>query len=131
MKREETELEPSLGTVNFERRKYPRFSVALPVEYWEIDKSRSRPGQAINISEGGLLLQLSERLEIGQVVGLTLFITSGPDLDAIEALAQVEVTWQDTVAGKDDAHRVGVKFVDIRPEDMDKLKNLLNAQTNL
>jgi hypothetical protein len=87
MRKGEREPRPSLGVTKFERRKYPRFSFAFPVEYWQIDKSRSRPGQAINISEGGLLLQLSEPLEIGQVVGLTLFITFGPDLDATEALA--------------------------------------------
>jgi len=131
MKKGERELRPSLRGTNFERRKYPRFSFVLPVEYWQIDKSRSRPGQASNISEGGLLLRLSEPLEIGQVVGLTLFITSGPDLDAIEALAQVEVVWQDTLAGKDGAYRVGVKFVDISPEDLDKLRRLLNTLTDL
>jgi c-di-GMP-binding flagellar brake protein YcgR len=131
MKKEERELEPSLGVTNFERRRYPRFSVALPIEYWQIDKSRSRPGQTINTSEGGLLLRLSEPLEIDQVVGLTLFITSGRDLDIIEAVAQVEVVWQDTLAGEDGAYPVGVKFVDISPEDMDNLRSLLNALTNL
>ena len=120
-----------MGVINFERRRYPRFSVALPIEYWQIDKSRSRPGQTINISEGGLLLRLSEHLEIDQVVGLTLFIASGLDLDIIEAVAQVEIVWQDTRVGKDGAYRVGLKFVDISPEDMDKLKNLLNTLTNL
>ena len=125
MKKGEREPRPSGGVGNFERRKYPRFSAALPIEYWQIDKSKSRPGQTINISEGGLLLRLSEPLKIDQVVGLTLFITSGPELDVIEALAQVEVVWQDTHVGEDGAYRVGVKFVVISPEDMDKLKNLL------
>ena len=92
MKIEEGKMEPSSEFLNSERRRHRRFSVALPIEYWQMDKSRSRPGQTINISEGGLLLQLSEPLEIGQVLGLTLFITSGPDLDAIEAVAQVEVS---------------------------------------
>jgi len=125
MKREEREREPSLGMINFEKRKYPSSSVTLPVGYWQIDKSRSRPGQAIDISEGGLLLQPSEPLEIGRVLGLTLFITSGLDLDIIEAVTQVEVVWQDTHVGKDGAYRVRVKFVDIPPEDMDKLSPLL------
>lgn len=131
MKKEERELAPSLGVTNFEKRRYPRFSAALPIEYWQIDKSRSQPGQTINISEGGLLLRISEHLKIGQVVGLTLFIASGRDLDIIEAIAQVKIVWQDTRVGKDGGYRVGVKFVDISPEDMDKLKNLLNTPTNL
>ena len=115
---------------DLERRRHPRFSIHFPIEYWQIDKFRSRPGLAINISEGGLLLQLFERLEIGQVVGLTLFITSGLDLDAIEALAQVEVLWQGIDVGEDAAYPVGVKFVDISPEDMDKMRALLKALTN-
>jgi len=131
MNKEERGLEPSSGGTNFERRRYPRFSVALPVEYWLIDKFRSRPGQTIDVSEGGLLLQLSEPLEIGQVVGLTLFITPGPSLDAIEALAQVAVVWRDAYAGKDGAYQAGVKFVDISPADMDKWKNLINTLTKL
>jgi c-di-GMP-binding flagellar brake protein YcgR len=130
MKKEERKMEPSSESLNFERRRHRRFSVALPIEYWQMDKSRSRPGQTINISEGGLLLQLSEPLEIGQVLGLTLFITSGPDLDAIEAVAQVGVVWQDSYAGKDGAYRVGVNFVDFSPEDTVKLKNLLDALKN-
>ena len=129
MKKEETE--PRFGVVDFEKRRHPRFSIDLPIEYWQIDKSRSQPGQTINISEGGLLLRISEHLKIGQVVGLTLFIASGRDLDIIEAIAQVKIVWQDTRVGKDGGYRVGVKFVDISPEDMDKLKNLLNTPTNL
>jgi c-di-GMP-binding flagellar brake protein YcgR len=113
--------------IDVERRRHPRFSVTLPIEYWQIDKSKSRPGRTIDVSEGGLLLRLSEPIEIGQVLGLTLFITSGSVLDAIEALAQVEVVWKDTNAGKDGDYRVAVKLVYISPEDMDKFKNFLNT----
>ncbi len=125
MKKEKTE--PRFGVVNFERREHPRFSIALPIEYWQIDKSRSRPGQTIDVSEGGLLLHLSESTEIGQVFGLTLFVTFGPDLDSILALVQVEMVWKDTHVGKDGGYRVGAKFVDISPQDMDRLKNFLKT----
>ena len=113
--------------IDFERRRRPRFSVDLPIEYWQIDKSKSRPGRTIDINEGGLLLHLSEPMEIGQVLGLTLFIPSSPELDAIEALVQVQVVWKDTHVGKDGDYRVGVKFIDISPADMNKLKNFLNT----
>jgi hypothetical protein len=125
MKKEE--IEPRSGVVNFEKRRHPRFSINLPIEYWQIDKSKSRPGQAIDVSEGGLLLHLSEPMEIGQVFGLTLFMTFGPDLDSILALVQVEVVWKDTYGGKEGGYRVGVKFVDISPEDMHKLKSFLKT----
>jgi len=129
MKKEETG--PRSGAVNFERRGHPRFSIDLPIEYWQIDKSKSRPGQTIDISEGGLLLHLSEPLEIGQVLGLNLFIDIDPNLDAIEAIAQVEVVWKDINLGKEGDYRIGVKFVEISQEDMGKLKNLLNTPMNL
>ena len=126
-KEEESEMKPSSEFQNSERRRSPRLSVALQVEYWQMDKSKSRSGQTINIGEGGLLLRVFEPLEIGQLLGLTLFITSSPDLDAIEAVAQVEVIWQDTRAEKDGAYRVGVKFVHISPEDTAKLRTLLGT----
>ena len=125
MKNEETD--PLYGVVNFEKRGHSRFSIALPIEYWQIDKSKSHPGQTIDVSEGGLLLHLSGPAEIGQVFRLTLFMTLGPDLDSILALVQVEVVWKDTHVGKDGGYRVGVKFVDISPEDMDKLKTFLKT----
>ncbi len=113
--------------MDIERRRHPRYSIALPIEYWQIDKSRSGPGRTIDISEDGLLLHLSKPMEIGQVLGLTLFITSSRDLDAIEALVQVEVVWKDTLEEKENDYQVGVKFVNISPGDMDKLKNFLNT----
>jgi c-di-GMP-binding flagellar brake protein YcgR len=130
MEKEERETKPHFGFVNLEKRRHPRFSTDLPIEYWQINKSKSRPGRTIDISEGGLLLHLSEPIEIGQNLGLNLFIDSGPDLDSIEALVEVEVVWKDIYWGKDGDYRIGVRFVDISAEDMDKLKNLLNTMMN-
>jgi c-di-GMP-binding flagellar brake protein YcgR len=126
MEKEEREREPSWGVVDFERRKHPRFSVALPIEYWPMDKSRSRHGQTIDVSEDGALLHLSEMMEIGQVLRLKLFMISGPDIASIEALVQVGVVWQDIYLGKEGDYRVGVKFVEISPQNVDQLKKFLN-----
>ena len=93
MKKEETE--PRSGVVNFEKRRHLRFSIDLPIEYWQTNKPKSRPGQTIDVSEGDLLLHLTEPMEIGQVMGLNLFIDIGPDLNAVEAIAQVEEVWKD------------------------------------
>lgn len=125
MKKEETERRS--GVVNFEKRRHPRFSINLPIEYWQVDKSKSRSGQVIDVSEGGLLLHLSKPVEVGQVFRLTVFMTFGPDLDSIHALVRVEVVWKDTHAGKEGGYRVRVKFVDISPKDMHKLKSFLKT----
>ena len=131
MGKEEKELPPRFGTVNFERRKHPRFVVDLPVEYWKVDHSKSYPSRATNVCEGGLLLHLSEQLEIGQNLRLNLFVDAGSDLTCLEAL--VQVVWKDFRLGKDGDCRTGVKFVDISNQDLETLtrflKNLMNLES--
>jgi len=124
MKTEEKETKPRTGIVNFERREYPRFSVALPVEYYQINSSISHTGRALNASEGGLLIYFPEQMEIGKHLNLKLFFSLGSELNTIELLA--EVVWIDIHLGEGwGDYRSGVKFIDISPEDMRKLKNLL------
>jgi c-di-GMP-binding flagellar brake protein YcgR len=122
--KEEKENKPRYGTVNFERRKYPRFNIDLPIEYYRIDSPTGHTGKALNISERGLLIYFPEEMEIGQYIRLKLFLPSGFGLNTIEALA--EVVWLDIHLGKDwGDYRCGVNFVDVSPEDMTKLKNFI------
>jgi len=125
MKKEEMEKDPRFGTVNFERRKHPRFSLDLPVEYWERDNSRSHPSRTGNVSEGGILLYLPEEIGIGKALRLRLFIDTGLDFIPIDAL--VEVVWRDLAFGGEGEHRIGVKFIDISEKDMANLRNFLNS----
>jgi c-di-GMP-binding flagellar brake protein YcgR len=126
MKTEEKETKPRTGIVSFERRRYPRFNVDLPIEYYRIDSSTSYTGRALNISEGGLLIYFPEQMEIGQHLKLKLFFTLGSDLNTVEAL--IEVVWIDIHLSEDRGnYRSGVKFIDISPEDIAKLKNFLKG----
>ena len=129
MGKEERETQPHFGVVNFERRRHPRFAVDLPIEYWKIKDFKSCPSRATNVSEGGLLVHLSEQVEIGQDLRLNLFIDAGPDLKSIKAV--VEVVWKDIHLGKDGEYRTGVKFLDISAEDLDELKRFLDSLANL
>jgi len=72
MEAEEKKVKPRYGTVNFERRKYPRVGVDLPVEYSRTGLSVEQ-GRAINASEGGLLLHLPEQMGVGHHLRLKLF----------------------------------------------------------
>ncbi len=117
------------GTVNFERRIHPRFSLDLPVEYWEGDNSRSHPGRTGDVSEGGILLYLPQEIEMGKNLRLRLFIDSGVDFISIEAL--VEVVWKDLPFGGKGEYRIGVKFIDISEKDMTILKDFLNSLRDL
>ena len=125
MRKEEKETKTRYGTVNFEKRKHPRFSVDLPVEYSQSDLFVDH-GHAINASEGGLLLYLPEQMEIGNPLRLKLFFTMGSELNTIETV--VEVVWVDMHLRKDwGDYRTGVRFVEISTEDMGKLKNFLRS----
>jgi c-di-GMP-binding flagellar brake protein YcgR len=122
-------IKPNFGTVNFERRKHPRFSINLPVEYWKIDRSTSAFSRTGDISEGGLLLYIFEQIEVGQELNLKLFFNSDLGLESIEA--RVQVAWKDYWFEKESGHRVGLKFVEISGEDMKKLKLFLNNLMHL
>jgi len=124
METEEKETKPRTGVVSFEKRKYPRFSIDLPIEYYRINSSVSQTGRALNISEGGLLIYFPEQMEIGQHLRLKLFFSLGSELNTIEMLA--EVVWMDIHLGKDwGNYRSGVKFIDVSSEDIRKLENFL------
>lgn len=122
--KEERREESRFGLVNFERRAHPRFSVNLPIEYWHVDSSKSHLGCTANVSENGLLIYVPEQIEIGKNLRLKIFFSVGLGLSFIETL--VEVVWKDADLGKDGDYRTGTKYIDISPEDMDKLKSFLN-----
>ena len=126
MTKEEEEPKLRYGTVNFERRKYPRFSVDLPIEYYRIDSSIGHSGKALNISEGGLLIYFPEQMEIGQYIKVKFFFSLGSELNTIEVLA--EVVWTDIHLDKGGGdYRCGVNFIDVSPEDKIKLNTFLRS----
>jgi c-di-GMP-binding flagellar brake protein YcgR len=121
----EEETKPRYGALNFEKRRYPRFSVDLPVEYSRRDLV-VKQGRVINASEGGLLVYFPDQMEIGQHLRLKLFFTSGSELNMMEIMNQV--VWMDVHMGKDwGDYRTGVKFVDISLEDQCTLKTYLSS----
>jgi hypothetical protein len=127
MIREKNEITPHFGTVNFERRQRPRISTDLPAEYWHIEDSKNYSGRMLNVSEGGVLLYLPEKIEVGRNLKVRLFIGPILALEPIDAF--VQVTWNDFHFGESGHYRTGVKFVNISTEDMDKLRHFLNTMT--
>ena len=116
--------QPSHGTGDFEKRRHPRFSVDLPVEYYKFGSPVKHDGKAMNASQGGLLLYSSEPLPIGLYLRLKLSLPSGSKLRAIEAI--VKVAWTDIHLDEGWAdYRSGVKFFDTSSKDMSKLKKFL------
>lgn len=114
---------PRYGTVNFERRKHPRFNVDLPVEYRRTELSVQH-GHAFTGSEEGVVLYLPEQIEIGEHLALKLFLPYGSKLHTTEIL--VQVVWVDIHLEKEwGDYRTGVRFADISLDDLNKIKNFL------
>jgi c-di-GMP-binding flagellar brake protein YcgR len=126
MEKEDKDTKPRVGVVSFERRKYPRFNIDLPMEYYRIDSPIGNAVRAHNISEGGLLIYFPEQIEIGQHLRLKIFFTLKSDLHSVEVLG--EVVWVDIHLGEGwGDYKSGVKFIDATQEDMTKLKDFLKS----
>jgi len=124
MKTEEKEAKPRYGIANLERRRYRRFPIRLPIEYYRADSPINQSGQVLDASEGGLQILLPEQMEIGQKLNMKLFFSSGSTLNSVEVLA--EVVWINTqLAEGEKLYRSGVRFINISPEGMTKLKHFL------
>jgi c-di-GMP-binding flagellar brake protein YcgR len=124
MESREEGTKPRYGIVNIERRKYRRFPVSLPVEYYRADSPINQTGQTLDASEGGLQILFPEQMEIGQNLKMKLFFSSGSELNSIETLG--ELVWMNPQLGEGKKHyRSGVKFTNISPEDMTKLKDFI------
>ena len=114
------------NTLVSEKRKFPRSDIDLPVKY-----SRTnlffKHGRAANASEGGLLICLPEKMDIGHHLVLKLFFPLHTGLIIIEAV--VRVVWMDIHLRKDWTwdYRIGVRFEDISQANMTILKNFLTG----
>ena len=127
MKKGKEEDKRHIGILDLERRKYPRFKINLPLDYFRVDTPVNQTGRALNASEGGLEIYFPEKMAIGERLKLKIFFSSSDfELNAIEV--QAEVVWIDILSG-DDEYRSGVRFIDITPEDLTRLKDFLKSLT--
>ena len=128
MARNEWEMSPRFGFAKFEGRKHPRFFLTLPIEYYPADSNFRDLGHTVNTSEEGVMVYLSENLDVGQFLKLRIFFSSGPGIHKVEMLSQV--IWIDK-SEEEKEYRCGMKFVDIPSEDMKKLSSFLNKLSDL
>jgi hypothetical protein len=120
---EETQTEPR-SEFDRERRKYPRFNVYWPVRFNQIGSSVSHDGRVTNLSEGGMLIQSSEQMEIGQHLKSKVSFILGSEIDTIEVHA--EVVRRDICFGRARGdYQCGARFLDISRSDKNKLNDLL------
>lgn len=115
-----------MGVLASERRKYPRYSVELPLNYSRVDGKELYGGIVANASEGGILAYLPERMEIGAMLEIEILYVKGLELDTIKAVAKV--VWSDLVARESwGEHRYGLQFQYIDEKDFPRLIALLKG----
>ena len=125
MKNGEREPKFSHRTGNLEKRRHPRLGIDLPIEYTRRDLV-VKQDRATNASEGGLLADFSEPMEVGQYLRIKLFFPSCSVLNVIEMVTQV--VWMDVHSRKGRADcPTGLRYVDISIDDLRNLKNFLGS----
>ena len=113
-----------MGVLAIEKRKHPRFSVELPLDYSRVNGKETYGGMVANASEGGLLVYLPERIEIGSLLKIEIFYVGGLELNTIKAVGKV--VWADLAARESwGEHRYGLQFESIDEKDFDRLTTLL------
>lgn len=108
---------------SFQRRRYPRVNVTLPVEF----KSDGRIKRVIakTVGEGGLMLNLNETIPVETKLNLNLFLPNmSPSSTVLYNLkAKGRVVW--VQEGKDEIH-CGVSFLEIAEIDKEVLSSFIS-----
>ena len=108
-----------------EKRRHPRYSMNLPLEYGQADDAY-RGGLVANASETGLLVYSVQDLSVDQKLSLTVFFPNEYELDGFRVVARI--VWKDThyeTGWK--GYQYGLAFVQIFGEDRQKLLHLIGS----
>ena len=107
-----------------EKRKHPRISMELPLEYRVLDAPHLHGAMVVNASESGLLVHSVKDLSIGTKLNIVVLFPNGLEFSNFEVLA--EIVWKDTYWEENrEKYHFGLKFINIAEEDHRKLKQLL------
>jgi len=122
-KTRKTKAKSKKGIFIVERRKQPRFSMELPLDYC-IERKDRFGGVTANASKGGLLVYLPEAIVIGTLLKIEILFVKGLELNSIKAIAKV--VWSD-LAPKEiwGEYRYGLEFQSFPKGNLQKLKRLL------
>src|ERR1700733_7165690 len=97
------------------KRKYKRVNLALQAEIRSASKNYPCRGRTVTVGEGGCYIEVVETLEPATMVEVVLW------LNGEKVLAKAEVASSDRHIGN------GIKFVQMKREDSEKLKAFLKA----
>jgi hypothetical protein len=84
------------GVLAIEKRKNPRLFVELPLDYSRKGKKTDFGGIVKNASEGGILVYLPEKIDVGELLKLEIYFAKGLELNTVQGVAKI--VWADLAA---------------------------------
>ena len=107
-----------------ERRRFPRVRADFGLKYQIKDSDSAQiKAVSINIGEGGIMMKISEKLDVGTLLNLQL--TLPPPYGNIQASARaiyvIDNYWDDYPP-----YRCGVEFLDLKEKDRSQIKKFVN-----
>jgi hypothetical protein len=109
-----------------ERRKHPRVSVRLPLEYWESEDAR-HGGLVKNVSEMGLAIHSIQDYPVSSHLGVKVYFSSGSEFDGFQVRTRIawkaphcEPQWK--------GYLLVLEFTAISDADRNKLVSFLSSR---
>lgn len=121
---EKIQSQKKTGVLTVERRRHPRYSVEFPLDYSFVEGKETYGGIVANASEGGLLVYLPQRIELGTLLKIEILYVQGLEFNTIKAIAKI--VWSDLASKMSwGEYRYGLQFIHIEEQDYNRLINLL------
>lgn len=120
-------MEPQLrrGIVLFESTKYPREYIEIPLLYSIGDQNEDYPNQVEDLVEGGILIYVKDKLDMGERLDIEIFPPEYFGLQSIKAVTKIVWTpLQGLNEGEE--HEYGLKFIGMDTNNILRLNKLLN-----
>ncbi len=103
-----------------------RCAATLPVKYSKALKSEGEDYQTAlkkNIAEGGIKIEVREKIEVGSILALRIDLTTSEGKDIIFTTGQV--IWSQK---KDEKYEVGISFLNIDNIDLQKISKFCRVK---
>jgi len=103
-----------------EKRRHIRHLLGLPIKYYLPNMEVGRLGFTLNISQEGLAVELPERLKVGDDLKLKILQKAQGFVEIIGRIVRIRPP-----ATSGEVYQSGVRFLNLSPENKNKLGNLL------
>jgi len=111
---------------NKEKRKCPRYYMDWPLEYRVINAPDAYGGIVVDGSEIGLRIHSIKDIPVGTKLNITVLFPKEFQMTNFEVVA--EIVWKDLCLKEDwNGYQYGLKFIQIKEEDLQKLLQLLSS----